>query len=171
MGPTSQSDKSKNSGTHILFIHGAFFSLPPGHPSSPAGERAWRRKKAPAGEEGGEEVWEAAMLVACAGNPAIVRLREMTCHPETSKLHLVMDYVGVKQLLAGVKQLPAQGPGGQPRRHQAGQRPRQRRRWPRQDLWLGPQQVGRGAAVADAASRHALVHVARVVRQYLSRKF
>nr|BAC82994.1 hypothetical protein [Oryza sativa Japonica Group] len=36
-----------------------------------AGERARRRKKAPAGEGAGEEVWEAAMLVACAGNPAI----------------------------------------------------------------------------------------------------
>ncbi|EAZ04546.1 hypothetical protein OsI_26695 [Oryza sativa Indica Group] len=35
----------------------------------------------------------------------------MTCHPETSKLYLVMDYVGVKQLLAGVKQLHARGPG------------------------------------------------------------
>uniref|UniRef100_A0A0D9YAT2 Protein kinase domain-containing protein n=1 Tax=Oryza glumipatula TaxID=40148 RepID=A0A0D9YAT2_9ORYZ len=46
------------------------------------------------GGGGGDEALlrEAEMLAACAGNPAVVRLREVARHPETSKLHLVMDY-------------------------------------------------------------------------------
>uniref|UniRef100_A0A0E0JKD2 [RNA-polymerase]-subunit kinase n=1 Tax=Oryza punctata TaxID=4537 RepID=A0A0E0JKD2_ORYPU len=89
------------------------------------------------GGGGGDEALlrEAEMLAACAGNPAVVRLREVARHPETSKLHLVMDYVGpsladflthrldsgeralteaearsvMRQLLAGVKQMHARG--------------------------------------------------------------
>uniref|UniRef100_A0A0E0C3T3 [RNA-polymerase]-subunit kinase n=1 Tax=Oryza meridionalis TaxID=40149 RepID=A0A0E0C3T3_9ORYZ len=83
---------------------------------------------------GGDEALlrEAEMLAACAGNPAVVRLREVARHPETGKLHLVMDYVGpsladllthrldgalteaeargvMRQLLAGVGQMHARG--------------------------------------------------------------
>uniref|UniRef100_A0A0E0MYD2 [RNA-polymerase]-subunit kinase n=1 Tax=Oryza rufipogon TaxID=4529 RepID=A0A0E0MYD2_ORYRU len=86
------------------------------------------------GGGGGDEALlrEAEMLAACVGNPAVVRLREVARHPETSKLHLVMDYVGpsladllthrldgalteaeargvMRQLLAGVGQMHARG--------------------------------------------------------------
>ncbi|XP_062208460.1 putative cyclin-dependent kinase F-2 [Phragmites australis] len=45
---------------------------------------------------GGEALLrEAAMLVACAGNPTVVELREVARHEETDELHLVMEYVGL----------------------------------------------------------------------------
>jgi cell division cycle 2-like len=37
---------------------------------------------------------EAAMLAACAGNPAVVRLREVARGPDMRELYLVMEYAG-----------------------------------------------------------------------------
>jgi cyclin-dependent kinase/cell division cycle 2-like protein len=46
------------------------------------------------GEAAAALLREASMLAACAGNPAVVRLREVARGSDLQELHLVMDYVG-----------------------------------------------------------------------------